>query len=81
MPYFIFVACAAAPLVFLEVGLGQFMSQGNVSVWKICPVFKGKKRDYLAMQVHTNVKTSHQKQIETFFFVVPSPYLYLCTAT
>lgn len=42
VPYFIFVACGGAPLLFLEVGLGQFMSQGNISVWNICPIFKGK---------------------------------------
>jgi len=41
VPYFVFVACAGAPLLFLEVGLGQFMSQGNISVWNIVPIFKG----------------------------------------
>ncbi len=41
VPYFVFVACAGAPLLFMEVGLGQFMSQGNISAWNICPIFKG----------------------------------------
>lgn len=42
VPYFLFVFCGGAPLMFLEVGLGQFMSQGNINIWNICPVFKGK---------------------------------------
>ena len=42
VPYFLFVAAGGAPMMFLEVGLGQFMSQGNLSIWDICPIFKGK---------------------------------------
>ena len=41
IPYFIYLICGAAPLLFLEVGLGQFMSQGSISIWKLCPIFKG----------------------------------------
>ena len=41
VPYFLFVAAGGAPMMFLEVGLGQFMSQGNLSIWDICPIFKG----------------------------------------
>ena len=41
IPYFVYVICAGIPMMFLEVGLGQFMSQGNISIWNICPIFKG----------------------------------------
>ena len=41
IPYFIYLLCGAAPILFLEVGLGQFMSQGSISIWKLCPIFKG----------------------------------------
>eukprot|EP00095_Tigriopus_kingsejongensis_P010850 maker-scaffold1333_size47127-snap-gene-0.10 protein:Tk10850 transcript:maker-scaffold1333_size47127-snap-gene-0.10-mRNA-1 annotation:"sodium-dependent nutrient amino acid" len=41
VPYFIYVVGAGIPMMFLEVGLGQFMSQGNISIWNICPIFKG----------------------------------------
>ena len=44
MPYFLFVAAGGAPMMFLEVGLGQFMSQGNLSIWDICPIFKGNEK-------------------------------------
>lgn len=41
IPYFIYVICGGVPLTFMEVGLGQFMRQGNVNIWNICPIFKG----------------------------------------
>ena len=44
VPYFLFVAAGGAPMMFLEVGLGQFMSQGNLSIWDICPIFKGNQK-------------------------------------
>ena len=44
VPYFLFVAAGGAPMMFLEVGLGQFMSQGNLSIWDICPIFKGNEK-------------------------------------
>lgn len=42
IPYFMYVIGGGIPMLFLEVGLGQYMSQGNISVWNICPIFKGK---------------------------------------
>eukprot|EP00094_Tigriopus_californicus_P013559 TCALIF_13116-PA protein Name:"Similar to Slc6a13 Sodium- and chloride-dependent GABA transporter 2 (Rattus norvegicus)" AED:0.14 eAED:0.14 QI:285/0.6/0.54/1/0.7/0.72/11/220/640 len=41
VPYFVYVIGGGIPMLFLEVGLGQFMSQGNISIWNICPIFKG----------------------------------------
>ena len=43
LPYFSFVLVGGVPILFLEVGLGQFMSQGNISIWNLCPIFKGKR--------------------------------------
>lgn len=31
-------------MFFLEVGIGQFMSEGGISVWKMCPLFQGECR-------------------------------------
>ena len=27
----------------MEIGLGQYTSQGGITAWKICPIFQGKK--------------------------------------
>lgn len=32
------------PIFFMELAMGQFASLGCVSVWKICPLFKGEFR-------------------------------------
>ena len=41
MPYFIYMMGGGAPMLFLEVGLGQFMSQGTLGVWNLVPAFRG----------------------------------------
>ncbi|XP_066496273.1 sodium- and chloride-dependent neutral and basic amino acid transporter B(0+) [Tiliqua scincoides] len=41
IPYTIMLALAGLPLFFLECSLGQFASQGPISVWRILPLFKG----------------------------------------
>lgn len=35
------LALAGLPIFFLEVSLGQFASQGPVSVWKAIPALQG----------------------------------------
>jgi len=41
IPYFIMLLLAGLPLFFMELALGQFASEGPVTIWKICPLFKG----------------------------------------
>ncbi|XP_039605172.1 sodium- and chloride-dependent glycine transporter 2 isoform X2 [Polypterus senegalus] len=41
IPYLIMLALAGIPIFFLEVSLGQFASQGPVSVWKAIPALQG----------------------------------------
>ncbi|EDO32356.1 predicted protein [Nematostella vectensis] len=41
IPYLICLLLAGVPLLILEVCLGQFMSQGGITAWKICPLFQG----------------------------------------
>jgi len=31
------------PLVFLEIGLGQFCQEGTTKLWRAVPLFKGKR--------------------------------------
>ena len=33
----------ALPVTVLEVGLGQFMSQGAITAWNICPLLQGNR--------------------------------------
>ncbi|ESP01958.1 hypothetical protein LOTGIDRAFT_111250 [Lottia gigantea] len=41
IPYFIAVICGGIPVFFLEVSIGQFMSEGGIGPWKLCPMFQG----------------------------------------
>ncbi|KAF7488072.1 Sodium- and chloride-dependent GABA transporter 2 [Sarcoptes scabiei] len=42
IPYFIFLIFGAAPILFLEVSIGQYFRHGGLTVWnKICPLFRG----------------------------------------
>lgn len=42
IPYFIFLICGAAPILFLEVAIGQYFRSGGLTVWnQICPLFRG----------------------------------------
>ncbi|KAJ8258269.1 hypothetical protein COCON_G00172810 [Conger conger] len=41
IPYFIMLAVAGLPLFFMECSLGQFSSQGPVTVWKVVPILQG----------------------------------------
>ncbi|CAH1778228.1 unnamed protein product [Owenia fusiformis] len=41
LPYFICVLLGGIPMFYLEVALGQFMSEGGIQSWRICPLFQG----------------------------------------
>ncbi|XP_059150816.1 sodium- and chloride-dependent taurine transporter-like isoform X2 [Physella acuta] len=41
IPYFLSVIFGGIPLFYLEVAIGQFMSQGGLQAWKIVPLFQG----------------------------------------
>ncbi|XP_066967258.1 sodium- and chloride-dependent GABA transporter 2-like [Macrobrachium rosenbergii] len=41
IPYVVCAIVGGAPMFFLEVGIGQFMSEGGISVWKMSPLFQG----------------------------------------
>jgi len=43
VPYFLMLIFGALPLFYMEVILGQFHRQGPISLWKICPIFKGSR--------------------------------------
>ncbi|XP_055347803.1 sodium- and chloride-dependent taurine transporter-like [Paramacrobiotus metropolitanus] len=41
IPFFLCSFLAGIPVFFLEVAMGQFMSEGTITVWKLIPMFKG----------------------------------------
>ena len=42
IPYVLMLIFGAMPLFYMEVILGQYNRQGPISLWRICPIFKGK---------------------------------------
>uniref|UniRef100_A0ABM0MUZ5 Sodium- and chloride-dependent glycine transporter 2-like n=1 Tax=Saccoglossus kowalevskii TaxID=10224 RepID=A0ABM0MUZ5_SACKO len=41
IPYVIFMMLCGMPLFFLEVAFGQFCSEGPITAWKVCRLFRG----------------------------------------
>ncbi|KAG1654095.1 Sodium- and chloride-dependent glycine transporter 1 [Nymphon striatum] len=41
IPYVIFLVLCGMPLFMLELSFGQFASRGPITIWNICPLFKG----------------------------------------
>jgi len=41
IPYFTFLVICGMPLFMLEICFGQFGSLGPISIWRVCPLFKG----------------------------------------
>lgn len=44
IPYMVFMIGGGIPIFFLEVALGQYMSEGGVTSWKLVPIAKGEHR-------------------------------------
>ena len=41
VPYTLMLALLGLPLFFLELALGQYASVGPITIWRLCPIFKG----------------------------------------
>ncbi|XP_063897702.1 sodium-dependent noradrenaline transporter [Helicoverpa armigera] len=41
IPYTLMLVFGAVPLFYMELILGQYNRQGPITLWKICPLFKG----------------------------------------
>lgn len=48
IPYVIMLAITGLPMFYFEMCLGQFANLGPISVWRLSPLFKGKRKlDFL----------------------------------
>lgn len=61
IPYFIFVATVALPMMLLELGIGQFCSLGPTLVWEVCPIAKG--IGYASVIISTMISTYYNMVI------------------
>lgn len=69
IPYLTMLGIAGIPIFLLEVSLGQFASQGPVSVWKCIPALQGKLPQRLRdnWEKIAQIKViSHHLQFSTF---------------
>ena len=41
IPYCLALVSVGFPMLFLEMSFGQFASLGPITIWRICPLFKG----------------------------------------
>jgi len=50
IPFFFFMIVCAFPLYYLEVCLGQFSGSSPLLLWRLAPLFRGKRFDHLEIQ-------------------------------
>ena len=57
VPYLFFMVIAGMPLFYMELALGQYNREGAAGVWKICPIFKGRKVTHHRRHTDRNMRT------------------------
>ena len=69
IPYALMLVLGAMPLMYMEVILGQFNRQGPISLWKICPLFKGNILLIIRWKVSFQTESSILTQ---YWSIIPS---------
>lgn len=59
VPYLFFMVIAGMPLFYMELALGQYNREGAAGVWKICPIFKGRKRHIQGLTLRCIKRQTH----------------------
>lgn len=77
IPYLMMLALAGLPIFFLEVSLGQFASQGPVSVWKAIPALQGESTSPLSLLALPSLSPSRLKEGHLLPLTFPSSFLSL----
>ncbi|ELT92206.1 hypothetical protein CAPTEDRAFT_221230 [Capitella teleta] len=65
IPYFLCVLVGGVPMFFLEVAIGQFMSEGGIAVWNICPLLQGITLSPRAMKLSIDSVTGHSEDSQS----------------
>ena len=47
IPFVFFSIVIGIPMVFLEMSVGQYMSTGTLTCWRMCKLFRGLKNLFL----------------------------------
>lgn len=69
------LALAGLPIFFLEVSLGQFASQGPVSVWKAIPALQGESSSPLCLLALPSLSPSRLKEGHRLPLTFPPSFL------
>lgn len=75
IPYLMMLALAGLPIFFLEVSLGQFASQGPVSVWKAIPALQGESSSPLCLLALPSLSPSRLEEGHRSLVTFPSLFL------
>ncbi|XP_012945656.1 sodium- and chloride-dependent glycine transporter 1 [Aplysia californica] len=83
-PYIIMLFIAGLPLFFIELAIGQFASEGPITVWKVAPLFTGElfKKDcvmnktiaetYNDYDMNLGFSDQYNKWMDSFWNAYPS---------
>lgn len=66
IPYVLSLALVGLPAFFMELAFGQFASLGPITIWRVCPLFKGGFTRY----VHSKYGSVHVclNRVYTYIF-------------
>ena len=53
IPYCLALFVVGFPIMYMEMAFGQFASLGTITIWRICPLFKGSSADIIGQYVST----------------------------
>uniref|UniRef100_H2ZHH2 Transporter n=1 Tax=Ciona savignyi TaxID=51511 RepID=H2ZHH2_CIOSA len=58
IPYLLFIITSGIPVFFLEISLGQYMKQGGIGIWNLCPLMKEKAKLNMTMPLNESSTNS-----------------------